>query len=177
MAMLYTKCNELPIHNFNEIATNNDFNYLKVNKSCVVSDEEIEVAWLGILDEYFRLSKNTLALIQLKKKTQLLFLHKKLQVLQAIRICLDKGLNVDSEMKEYRTDKTKIAPHIGLIMNDINRIEKSFPKETGIDSESQFDDTLAGILKSGFHINRFTTTVSEWCSILNLIEKQNKAKT
>ena len=173
-AKLYTRCNELCIHNFNEIATNSDFDYLKINKLDQVSDTEIELAWLGILDEYFRLSKNALAINQLKKKTSLLFLSKKLQVFQAMQICIDKGIDVSKELKEYRTDKTRLPIHTGMISNDINRIEKTIPKEESQTDENNFEMTLAMVIENGFQINRHTTMLSEWIAILHRIEQRQK---
>jgi hypothetical protein len=175
-AILYTKCNELPCHNFNEVATNNDFNYLKVNKNDVATDIELETAWLGILDEYFRISKNTQGLNILKKKTSLLFLENKLQVFEAMQICLSKNINIDLEMKMYRTDKNILKIHIGMIKNDINRILKTLPVEENTKDENEFDRSLAVLSQAGFKIDRFTTVVSEWVQMLKVFELQQSKK-
>jgi hypothetical protein len=176
-AQLYTKCNILPVHNFNEIATNNDFNYLKVNKTDVVSDIELETAWLVILDEYFRISKNTQGFAILKKKTSLLFLEKKLQVFEALQICLLKNINVDIEMKMYKTNKDILKIHIGMVKNDINRILKSLPGEDeGVKDENDFDRSLAVLSQAGFKIDRFATVVSEWVQMLRVFESQQTKK-
>lgn len=173
-AVLFTKCSELPIHNFNEIANNNDFNYLKVNKTDTATDEELMIAWLVILDEYFRISKNVHGISILKKKTSLMFLQKKLQVFEALQICLSKNINVEKEMILYKTNKDIIKIHVGMIKNDIQRVFKSLPVEENRKEDNEFDRTVAVILKNGFQINRFKTTVSEWVQILQLIEQQNK---
>ena len=176
IANLYRRCNVLPIHNFNEISTNNDFDYLKVNRNDVVSQIELEETWLLIMDEFYRISKNINALSLIKKQCNLMLLQKKLVVFEVLKICIDKNIDVSNECLKYRIDKTKINIHIGMLKNDISRITSTFPKEiNNNNSESQFDDTIAIIIKNGFQINRFTTVVSEWCSILNIIEKQNKA--
>jgi len=174
VANLYRKCNVLPIHNFNEIATNNDLNYLKVNKNDFVSQIELEETWLTILDEFYRISKNVKILNVLKKKTELILLEKKLDVFEALQICLSKNIDVENEMKLYKTNKNIINIHIGMIKNDISRITKSIPVEEIRNDTNEFEKTLAVILKSGFQFNRFTNVVSEWVSILNLIQEQNK---
>lgn len=174
IANLYRKCNELCIHNFNEVATNNDFNYLKVNKNDVVSQIELEETWLIILDEFYRISKNVKILNVLKKKTQLILLVKKLVVFEALQICLSKNIDIEAEMKLYKTNKNIVNIHIGMIKNDIARVSKSIPSEENGTDTNDFERTLAIILKSGFQINRFTNVVSEWVSILNLIQEQNK---
>jgi hypothetical protein len=177
IANLYRKCNVLPIHNFNEIATNNDFNYLKVNKNDDVSQIELEETWLIILDEFYKISKNNKALISFKKQINLMLLYKKLTVFEVIKICINKNIDVVAECKKYKIDKTKIDIHIGMLKNDIARISKSIPSEESEGNTNEFERTIAVILKSGFQINRFTTVVSEWVSILNLIQEQNKQTT
>jgi len=176
IARLYTKCSELCIHNFNEVATNNDFNYLKLNKNDVATDIELETAWLGILDEYFRISKNVQGLNILKKKTSLLFLENKLHVFEAMQICLSKNINIDLEMKMYRTDKNILKIHIGMIKNDINRILKSLPVEENSKDDNEFDRSLAVLSQAGFKIDRFTTVVSEWVQMLRIFEQQQSKK-
>lgn len=175
-AELYTRCNQLPVHNFNEAATNNDLNYLKVNKNDIVSDIELEKAWLEILDEYFTISKNTQGFSILKKKTNLIFLENKLHVFEALQICLSKNINVDAELKMYRTDKNIIKIHIGMIKNDINRISKTLPSEENAKDETEFDRSLAVLSQAGFKIDRFTTVVSEWVQMLKVFELQQSKK-
>jgi hypothetical protein len=173
--MVFKKCNQLPIHNFNEIATTQNLNFLKKDQNSEVPEEELQQAWLDILDEYFRISNNNYALQLFRKKIKVITLEKKLNVLEIIRFCLEKGCDVSEEMKMYRVTKENLTANIGLIQNDIIRITKTIPKEEFSKDETEFDRTIAIILKNGFQINRFTTVVSEWCAILNLIEQQQKA--
>lgn len=175
-AELYTRCNVLPVHNFNEIATNNDFNYLKVNKSDTATDLELQTAWLGILDEYFRISKNVQGLAILKKKTSLLFLENKLHVFEAMQICIFKNINIDLEMQLYKTNKDILKVHIGMIKNDIARISKTLPVEENTKDENEFDRSLAVLSQAGFKIDRFTTVVSEWVQMLKVFELQQSKK-
>lgn len=172
---LYLRCNELPIHNFNEIATNSDFSYLKKNRNDDISNSDLEMAWITILDEYFRISKNTMALGLLKKKCGLIYLEKKLQVFEALKICIDLKIDVSEKLKEYRINNVTIDAHIGMIKNDISRIFAQLQKEEEVKQDNQnFDKTIAIILKNGYQINRHTTVVSEWVQILNLIEQSQK---
>jgi hypothetical protein len=78
-------------------------------------------------------------------------------------------------MKMYRVTKENLLANIGIIKNDLTRITKAIPSEEAHKDETEFDRTIAVILKNGFQINRNTTVVSEWCAILSLIEKQQKA--
>jgi len=100
----------------------------------------------------------------------------KLEVLNALKICQDKGINIDKELKQFKTDKAKLNTHIGMIKNDISRISNSLPVEDNKQDNSEFDRTLAIIMKYGYKINRFKTTVSELEAIKQLIEEQNKAE-
>jgi hypothetical protein len=166
----------LPIHNFNEVATNGDLNYLKINREDHVKESELQIVWLNILDEYFALSKNVKAISALKKKYSIILMNYKLEVLNALKICLDKGINIDKELSLCKTDKVRLSAHIGMLKNDISRISNSLPIEDNRQENSDFDRTLAVIMKYGYKINRFKTTVSELIAIKQLIEEQNKAE-
>lgn len=177
-ANLYRKCSELPIHNFNEVSSNGDFSYLKKNRNDEVSNTELELCWLNILDEYFTLTDNPMAVANLKKRIRLILMDRKLEVLNALKLCIERNVNVDSELKEYRTSKQKITIHIGMLMNDIQRVQKSLPKENEEkQSATNFDDSIAFIIENGYQINRHTTVVSEYCSILKRIKlRKQKAQ-
>lgn len=175
--LLFTKCNELPIHNFNEIANNGDFSYLKRDRNSVVSEEEIQSTWLNILDEFLSISNNTYAVNMLKKRSKILLLERKLKVFEALNYCISKEIDVSNELKEYRMTKNRLASNISLIKNDISRLSNTIPKEEkNNNGSSEFERTIAIIIKNGYQIDRFKTVVSEFCSILNLIEQQNKAQ-
>lgn len=174
-AELYRKCNELPIHNFNEVASNNDFSFLKKNKQDIVSDKDLQLAWLDILDEYLKISKNVYADNILNKKSKIILLQKKLEVLQVMKYCVDREIDIDSYLKEYRIKKEKIGINIGMVQNDINRISNSIPKEeTAKDSNMDFEASIALLMEKGYRIDRYTTVVTEWTAALNRIEKQHQ---
>jgi hypothetical protein len=171
---LYRKCNELPIHNFNEVSSNNDFTFLKKNNGDVVNDEDLQLAWLDILDEYLTISNNAFAIALLKKKAKIILLEKKLHVLEVIKFCVDRCIDIDSELLQYRIKKDKVAANIGMVKNDINRLSSSIPDEAEQKKRNtDFDRSIAMLNKNGFNINRFTTVVSEWVEALNILEKQN----
>ncbi len=175
--LLFNKCSELPIHNFNEIANNNDFSYLKRDRNTIVSEEEIQSTWLNILDEFLKISNNTFAFNMLKKRSKIILLDRKLKVFEALQYCISKGIDVSNELKEYRMTKERLASNIGLIKNDISRLSNSIPtEEKNNNGNSEFERTIAIIIKNGYQIDRFKTVVSEFCSILNLIEQQHKAQ-
>ena len=175
VAKLYDKCNLLPIHNFNEISNNNNFEYLKINQNDVVSEIELQECWLGILDEFYKLSKNTSAKNQFQMQIDLMLLQRKLNVFETIYQCLENDIDVLKECKIYKIIPEQIRQHIGVVKNRIGLIYENMPKSNNAKFENQFEKTIAIILKNGFQINRHTTVVSEWCAILNLIEEQNKA--
>jgi hypothetical protein len=175
--LLFNKCNELPIHNFNEIANNNDFSYLKRDCNSVVSDDLIQSTWLNILDEFLSISNNTYAVNMLKKRSKILLLERRLKVLEALNYCISKGIDVSIEMKEYRMTNNRLNSNISLIKNDISRLTNTIPTEEKTNNNSSdFERTIAIIIKNGYQIDRFKTVVSEFCSILNLIEQQHKAQ-
>ncbi len=175
-AKLYRKCNELSIHNFNEVASNNDFSFLKKNSQDLVSDEELQSAWLDILDEYMTISDNKLAISLLSKKAKLILLEKKLHVFEMMKFCLNRNINIDEQLAQYRIKKDKVQANIGMVKNDINRISATMPtQEERTVNNTDFDRSIAMLNKNGFNINRFTTVVSEWVQALNILEKQSKA--
>lgn len=173
---VYCKCNELVIHNFNEVASNNDFSYLKKNKNEVVSDEALQLAWLDILDEYLTISNNAIAVSSLQKKAKVIKLEKKMHVFQMMKFCIDRNIDISEYLKEYNVKADKVQVNIGMIKNDISRLNNGIPSETErSNSNTDFDRSIAMLNKNGFNINRFTTVVSEWVQALNILEKQYKA--
>lgn len=169
---LYNKCNILPIHNFNEVS-NGDLSYMKIDRNDNVPIAELENAWLSIIDEYFVLSKNIQGIENLKRKSVLIRLEKKMQVYEAVKICLNRNVNVDEIMTQYGINAVDLPQYMALIKYDIDDLN-SMLKKTDTKGENEFDKMFAIALKSGFQINRFTTTVSEWIQIIKIIEEQNK---
>lgn len=169
---LYHRCNEMPIHNFNEVS-NGNFDYLKINRNDKVSEKELQDTWLTIIDEYFVLSKNVQGIENLKKKSVLILLQNKIQIYEAMRICLARKVNIEKEMQMYGVNEKDLPQHIALVKYDIDDLNMILSK-TDVQGENEFDKTFAIVLKNGFQINRFTTTVSEWIAILNLLEEQQK---
>ena len=162
----------MPIHSFNEVS-NGDLNYMKIDRNDNVPIAELENAWLSIIDEYFVLSKNIQGIENIKKKSVLNLLEKKMQVYEVIKFCLEKNENVDEAMKQYGINAIDLPQYMALIKYDIDDLN-SILQKTDTQGDNEFDRTFAIVLKSGFQINRFTTTVSEWIAILNIIEEQNK---
>ncbi len=176
--LLFTKCSELPIHNFNEVANNNDFSYLKRNRNSIVSDDEIQSAWLNILDEFLKISNNAYAINILKKKSKVIHLGKKLQVLQIAKYAIDKGIDVTDILKQYKITEKSLNANIGLIKNDISRINSAVPDEEEEDLQDRnqdFENTIVLLLENGYHINRNETVVTTWVSALNRLDKKYKA--
>lgn len=172
----YSKCNELPIHNFNEVASNNDFSYLIKNKDEAVSDDVLQLAWLDILDEYLTISKNAIALNALKKKAKIMLLEDKLRLLEVMKYCDDRGINIDAELAQCRIKKDKIQVNIGMIKNDINRLISSIPnEEEKKGSNDNFENSIALLLEKGYNVNRHKMVVTEWVAALGRIEKQYEA--
>ena len=90
-----------------------------------------------------------------------------------IDFCLIRKVNVDAQMLEYKTSKEKIQVHIGLIKNEINQLTDK-EKDEDIKNSSDFEKSIAVLIKNGCKIDRFTTVVSEWCMLLNLINEEQK---
>lgn len=172
---LYTTCNTLPIHNFNEIMNNQDLNYLKINRDDKVSNSDLENAWLNLMDEYFTLTNNPKALHQLKNKMHIMILEKKIHVLEILKYCIAREINVDEEMKIYRVTKQNLPQHLGLLKNDLLKKLAAIPEEIN-NADNEFDKTIAVLMSRGFSVNRFKTVVSEWVAMLEIVEKQNKAQ-
>lgn len=175
---VYRNCNELPIHNFNEVDSFSRFEFLKKNQDDNVSEEVLQLAWLNILDELLTISNNKIAINIIKKKTDVLLLHRKMKVLEALKICIDLNIDVDQQLKEYKTTKEKISIHIGMLKNDINRIT---PAEESVDevrdenaNNLNFENSIVRLIEKGYQIDRFKTVVSTWITALNRLEKLEK---
>lgn len=171
---LYRKCNELPIHNFNEISNNGNFNYLKINKKDFVSDLDLQNAWLEILNEYLVISKNSQTFNMLNNQANTMQLEMRLRVLQSFKMCIENKIDIQNYLLEYKIKPENIDQHIGLVKNDLSKFYNEMPKENESKKENQFEETIAIILENGYQINRFTTVVSEWVAILNRIELKYK---
>ncbi len=166
---LYRKCNELPIHNFNEVSNNNDLSYLKIDKKDVVSDIDLENAWLEILNEYLTISKNKDTFNLLNNQSNILLLETKLKVFLCLKNCIDNKIEVEEYLLDYKIKAENIDQHIGLIRNDLEKFKKEIPQNQKSNSNS-FEETIAVILENGYQINRFSMVVSEWVAILNRIQ-------
>lgn len=171
---LYSKCNELVLHHFEE-CMNGNLDYLKINPSDKVKQSDIENAWLSIVDEFLILSKNKITLNIIKKKNKVLLLESRLRVLEVLNFCVDREINVEDKLIEYKTSKEKINIHIAMAKNDIARLTSRDYQEEENNISFDFSTSIAVLSKNGFQINRFTTVVSEWCAFLNLLEKQKEA--
>ena len=164
----------MPIHNFNECSSNGDLSYLKKNREDRVSDIDLQLCWLDILDEYFTLSDDKLAISMLRKQVKIIQLHSKLEVLTAFKICIEKGVKVDQQLKDYKLSKEFLNIQHSIVKNDLNRLINSLPTPTEAKNNSlEFDTTIAIINKNGYRIDRFTTVVSEFISIKKLIQQEN----
>lgn len=172
---LYTSLNQLPIHNFNEIITNQNLDYLKRNIDDNVQGLVLENLWLDLMDDYFTLTKNPKALMQLKRKMQIMLIEKKINVLEILKYCILKEINVDKELQSYGLTKENLAQHLGLLKNDLLKKITALPEEIEA-SNNEFDKTIAVLLSKGFSVNRFKTVVTEWVAMLEIVEQQNKAQ-
>ena len=167
----------MPIHNFNEVASNNDFSFLKKNPQDVVSDEDLQLAWLDILDEYLRISNNLIVINSLHKKDKIIKLQSRLNVFLAMKYNAEIGVNIDAELKEYKIKKDKIQVNIGMIKNDIGRLSNSIfenEEKNNSDISKHFEDSLALLMEKGYRVDRHIMVVTEWVAALNRIEKQIK---
>jgi hypothetical protein len=176
---VYRNCNELPIHNFNEVDSFGRFEYLKKNPDDDVSEYELQLAWLDILDELLTISDNKIAINIINKKIQFIRLGRKLKVLEALKICVEMDLDVDSQLKEYNTSKQKLNVHIGMLKNDINRIKPSEESEVDVAKDSNesnlnFENSIVRLIEKGYQIDRFKTVVSTWITALNRLSKMEK---
>jgi hypothetical protein len=165
------------LHNFDQVLTYNRFEYLKVERKSVATEPELQAAWLSIISEFIILSKNVRAMGNIKKRSNLVLLERRLTVLVAIEINIKCGNDVSKECAERRIKSENIRQHIGLLKNEISRMQASLPKpsddmaqEAKPVIESDIDKSIAYAAKHGYKINRFETVVSEWCQIMNMIE-------
>lgn len=170
---LYQKCNELPIHNFNEISNNNNLNYLKIDKKDVVSDIDLQNCWLEILEEYLKISNNKSAFFQLNQQSSILLLETRLRVLECFKNCIQNEINIDVQLLEYKIEKQTIDQRIGLIKNDLAKFYNEMPV-TEKSNSNDFEQSIAIIMENGYSINRFKTVVSEYVAILNRIQTKIK---
>ncbi|WP_027381873.1 hypothetical protein [Epilithonimonas caeni] len=172
---LYDKCNILPIHNFNE-AMSGDLSFLKKDPNSKVPDFILQNLWIEILDEFLKISDNKISMMMLGKKIKTVYLLSQMDVFTAIKVSINAGVDVEPYLKKYRVKKENIDLKISLLKNEINRIFFSENKKENNDGQghSNFEMSLAMIRKEGYSVDRFKMVVTEWCAILNQIEKQHK---
>lgn len=179
--MLYKNCRELPIHNFNECEAFNDYQYLIKDKK-EHADEDLYSKWGEIYAEYLELLKSDEIRSFYKDKMALYLLSAKVKQIESIKTII--GLMPylgEEESKAMKEQVSKIAKKMRIDnvdqafeifssrlqtkIDDFNRMYDS-KKET-----STVDDMIPVLIKQGYPINRHTTTVSEYCNILNAIQK------
>lgn len=177
--LIYRNCRELPIHNFNE-CMNGDMTYLIAGKrtpnavKLFLQTVNTEQVWLEIMNEYIELSKNNRAKKMLQNKNKIIWLQRRLNVLELIQQGIDEGYDVSEYLTEYKLKKEKVKSQIALAKNELARLAPKNENHEDEKSKNDFDTSIAYILENGYQINRFTTVVSEYCEILNRIEQKNR---
>lgn len=170
---LYNKCNILPIHNFNE-ASNGDLSFLQVNKNEEIPEYILQETWIEIMDEYLKISNSALTLSILGEKLKSVYLISQLKVYQSLKNCFENEIDVTELLKKYRIKPENINQKIALVKNDFNQLFTKEKEGKNESDNSNFEMSLAMIRKEGYSIDRFKMVVTEWCAILNQIEKQQR---
>ena len=170
---LYLKCNELPIHNFNEIS-NGNFDYLKKDMQQKVSSEILQETWLEILSEYLTISKNHSVLNSINRKSEILELESRLNVFLALKKCIQYEIDVAEHLKKRKATKENIDIHINLLTDQINNLVALLPDTAETKTNDNFEQSIATLIRNGCQINRFKTVVTEWVALLNQLEQQAK---
>jgi FtsZ-binding cell division protein ZapB len=171
---LYRKCSELSIHAYNEIDTYGNYEYLKANQSDEVSDEELQLAWLDIVDEVIHLSNNSTMRYSVERKVKLIALIRKMRVYQSIKYCLDLGVEVTQTLKDYRLKAEIINTNIALLQMEIDKLT---PKKEVLQSKKDskdFEMSIVVLMENGYQVDRFKMSVATWILALNRIEEKHK---
>ena len=171
---LYLKCNELPIHNFNEVS-NGDFNYLKKDKDQFVEPKILQETWLDILSEYLTISKNYTVLNSINRKLEISILESRLNVFLALKKCIQYEINVTEHLLKRKATKENIQIHINLLNDQIATLVALLPTPQENKPNDNFEQSIASLIRNGCQINRFKTVVTEWVALLNQIKEQAKA--
>ncbi len=171
---LYDKCNILPIHNFNEVM-NGDLSFLQKDRNVKVPEDVLQEVWINVLDEYLKISKSAITISMLGKKVKSVYLISQLDVFTALQKCIDYGTDVSELLKKYKVKPETLNQKISLVKNEINLLfSKEQNREETSSENSNFEMSLVMIRKEGYTVDRFKMVVTEWCAILNQIEKQHK---
>lgn len=181
--MLYSSCRELPLHIFNEILVIDDLALLAKEKSEVVYSNDVLIKqWELILDEYSELSKNQESQKVYRDKAEILFLEQRLNALRIIFV-LGQVSKTEKQNDEYLALRKKhrvkdIKKDMSATENILRLKIEDFKRMNANESNpNSFEYNLANVSNIlGFQINRFTTTVSEWLSLLKVADEKVKAE-
>lgn len=173
-ANLFYKCSELPIHNYNEVDSFGDFNFLKKNPNDKVSENDLHECWLGILDELIQISKNATAKNLIRKKINFISLIRKLNVFEALKTCIDLKIDVEQTLKLYRIRKEDIDKHIGITKNKLNDLLPNENQTSNEKTANNFELSIVVLTEHGYNVDRFKMTVTTWAIALNRIEEKAK---
>lgn len=168
--MLFQNCRELPIHNFNECVMGNLYYLIKNGEHY---DDEIEAKWVDILDEYSELtaSGNLIA-----KKIQMVAINLEIEKMRLL-MAIDSPTKQQKEIIKRYLNKYRskdIPKLITSLSNKLKRLIKEMPEEHK-DSYS-LDKSIAMMKANGFQIDRFTTPVSEYLEMINVLKERAKKR-
>ena len=184
--MLYSNCRELPIHNFNECESYRDYKYL-IKDEKKHSDEELYAKWGEIYQEYLELLDNDEVRAYYRDKMDVYLAKSKVKQLENLKTAIELLRYLDKDKREQiketisviskkmRVTDVNQALEIfsGRLKTKLDDFNRSYNKK---DSGLTIDDMIPVLIKQGYPINRNTTTVSEYCKILNAIQKDNKKR-
>lgn len=187
LSSLYTRCSELPLHNFIQIINTDKLEWLLKDQTGTLPDNAVEV-WEGIFCEYmektndsqyrymidltYEIERLRVRMLAVEASLKVLAIQKSKPLIGAL---LELGYKVE-DMKgwdAYFQSLENIKKRLGTVSFELRQKQKEFEdlrKSYGRakTDEDYFTRALAMLSKyQGYRIDPLVTTVSEYAQILN----------
>jgi uncharacterized membrane protein YgaE (UPF0421/DUF939 family) len=182
--MLYRTIRELPIHNFNECDLFNEYTYLIKEKDKEYTEEELIEHWDKLYEDYRTTIKDKSHIFYYQDYLKLQKLELEFNILLSIHYLKNELISISEESEKILNDilsslriSGSLSDVIDIRKSKLDREIKLFQDKYQVKRENVsggIDDLIPYLLSEGYFINRHTTTVSEWCGIINNIKRKTK---
>jgi hypothetical protein len=182
--MLYRTIRELPIHNFNECDLFDDYSYLIKEKDREYTEDELFNHWELLYDDYRSAVKDKSHIFYYHDFIRIQKMELELNILLNIHYLKNQLITISEESENMLNEVLKEMRISGNLGDMIEVRSSKLKREITIFEEKYktkkesvnggIDDLIPYLLSEGYFINRHTTTVSEWCGIINNIKRKAK---
>ena len=173
------KCKDLILKNFIEISEDVEKTYLLIEKGDQdIKEEDLQEAWLSILDEYNVLVKTKNYSLSLRKRAEIEILKQTIMLYKVlVELLLFNSYECTLKVESI-CEKLKVKPSEDILIRKIKGLElklklkvKDLPKGVS----ASFEELKEGVERfRGFYIDAEKVVVSEWASYLVAMQKQSE---